>query len=80
MSKISDAERAQIEEEAREILKKFSAALAKVTVKEQKMMRETESWREEGAGRQGDVKFRKAMLANASEHDEESVIVEKKKW
>lgn len=83
MSTISETEKAKIEDEAREILKKFNAALAKVNVKVKKKEEKEEAergWREEKAGMKGDTDFRKRMLANAPEHDEDVVIAERKKW
>lgn len=80
MAAISDAEKAEIQQEAQQILKKFSAALAKVKIPKRKEKQTPGGWREEGQGRAADTAFREAMLANAPHHDATSIIAEKKSW
>ena len=80
MAAISEEKRGKIEKEAREILKKFSLALAKVKIPKMEAKKEVGGFREEGEGKKGDEDFRKRMFANASEKDGEHIIAEKKTW
>ncbi len=80
MAVISDAERARIQEEARDILKTFRAELAAVKVPAEKSVEHGGGYREEGRGTEGSTAFREAMLANAPEHNKDAIIAEKKVW
>ncbi len=80
MDVITDAERAKIQLEAQEILKEFSAALAKVKLKKKEEKKEAGGWREEGEGKKSDAEFREKMFANAPQKDDECIIAEKKQW
>ncbi len=80
MNTISDNERLKIQQEAQNILKKFSAALAHVKLKKKEEKTESGGWREEGKGMKGDEDFRERMFANAPVHDADTIIAEKKKW
>ncbi len=80
MATISDTERATIEREAQEILKKFSLALAKIKVPAENTSSHEPGHREEGKGSAASTEFRSAMLANAPKHDEHAIIAEKKEW
>lgn len=80
MVAISDAERAKIEQEAKDILKNFSAALAKVKMPRQRTRSQGAGWREEGTDSVANKKFREAMFANAPHHNANSIIAEKKTW
>ena len=80
MKEISDAERSNIEEEARSILKSFSATLAKVKLPKKTGKKSVGGFRKEGAGAKGDEDFRNKVFANAPAQDGEFIIAEKKEW
>lgn len=80
MAAISDAEKATIEQEAQQILKKFSAALAKVKIPKRAEQQNREGWREEEQSSTSNKDFRERMFANAPHHDANAIIAEKKTW
>jgi hypothetical protein len=80
MTVISETEKKAIEQEARQILKKFSAALAKVKIPKQAGRQKLGGWREEEQGSIADAVFKETMLVNAPHHDANTIIAEKKKW
>ena len=73
---------AKATQEARAILTSFGTTLAKVKLPKQKQAKITEhsGTRTEGAGKQADSAFRKQFFANASKHDDEYLLAEKKEW
>jgi len=73
--------REQIEKEAKEILDKFSKALASVKLEgEEWNVEREEDRREEKEGMDCDETFRKIMFENAPQKSEDFIIAEKKKW
>jgi len=70
----------KIKEQAREILDKFASALASVEkeTKEEIGVERDEFERQEGEGE--DCKFKKELLKNAPEKDDDFVIVERGDW
>lgn len=80
INRIPFNERVKIQREAQDVLKKFSSALASVKLKEKDEKKESGGWREEGRGREGEKGFREMIFANASVHDADAIIAEKKKW
>lgn len=70
----------QIRKEARVLLDKFSKALDKVKAGEESNVIRLEDRRKEGAGANCDLEFRKLMLENAPNKDEDFIIAEKKSW
>lgn len=77
---ISEQKKKEIENEAREILSKFSKALQKVRLKEASLKEKAGGFREEGSGNSGDKDFRERMFENAPEKEGDCIIAEKKKW
>ena len=70
----------KLQEETRKLLDKFSKALAGVkSTGEWNVEREADR-RKEKEGKACDKNFRKIMLENAPQHDEDFVIAEKKSW
>ena len=70
----------QLEEETKKLLDKFSLALSKVKSEEDLNVEREEDRRKEKEGKNCDSNFRKIMLENAPEHDEDFIIAEKKTW
>jgi len=75
----SEIQKDKIKKEAREILNKFGKALEKVPPVKKKESKE-ESWRKQEEGSEGDEVFRKMMLKNAPNKDDNCIIAEKAKW
>ncbi len=71
----------KLEEETKKLLDKFSKALASVKSegKEWNVERENDR-RKDGEGKACEETFRKIMLENAPQHDEDFIIAEKKSW
>lgn len=81
MNQITEEERAKIEKDARRILDNFSSALGKVEFRaERREVKESSGFRNEGDGMKADEDFRKRMLENAPNKNEDSIIAERKKW
>mgnify|MGYP001600044891 FL=1 len=80
MAAISELEKAKIQREAHEILERFSKSLAKVKITKKVKKEKARGFREEEQGMKGDDDFKRRMLANAPEHDEDAILAEKKKW
>ena len=80
MVAISDAEKKKIQDEARNILKKFSVALSKITMPSRQIRQIDKGYRVEGFGILQNEAFRIALFANAPHHDSDSIIAEKKSW
>jgi Asp-tRNA(Asn)/Glu-tRNA(Gln) amidotransferase C subunit len=68
-----------IKKQAKEIMDNFASALEKVKVEESRVERE-EDRRKEGNGEEADSDFRKIMLENAPEKDEDCIKAEKGGW
>jgi hypothetical protein len=77
---MDEAKKEHIETEAKEILKKFSKALAGVKLKEKAGKKEVGGFRTEGEPSKQDADFRKRMFDNAPSKDEDCIIAEKAKW
>ena len=79
---LSESEVEQIRLQAKELLDKFSRALSEVKVKEgEEWNVERENFsREDGEGVKTKEEFRKIMLENAPNKNEDFIIAEKKKW
>ena len=78
---IAEKEVEQIRNEAKELLDKFSKALASVKLEgEEWNVERGEYSREEKEGVESSIDFRKKMLENAPVHNEEVIIAEKKTW
>ena len=78
---ISEKQREEIREEAREILESFVGALEKAgEVKEKRIKRAVGGFREEREGENCDDEFRKRMFANAPSVEGDCITAEKKKW
>jgi len=72
----------QLEEETKKLLEKFSNALESVKLdkgEEWNVERESDR-RKEKEGKICDETFRKIMLDNAPQHDDDFIIAEKKTW
>ncbi len=81
--KVSEKEKSEILKQAKRIMDNFAKALEKVEkpkeeIKEEKA--EKENTREETQAQIPDKEFRKTMMENAKEKDENCIIAEKKKW
>lgn len=74
---VLDAE--AIRKQAKGILESFAKALEKVSVKEASVEREQDR-RKENEGNAGDSEFRKIMLENAPEKDDDCIKAEKGSW
>ena len=77
---MNEKEVKQLEEETKKLLDKFSKALASVKSSEEWNVEREEDRRKEKAGKECDETFRKIMLENAPQHDEDFIIAEKKTW
>lgn len=71
----------KLEEETKKLLDKFSKALASVKSegKEWNVERDSDR-RKEKEGKICDNDFRKILLENAPQHDDDFIIAEKKTW
>ena len=71
----------QIKKQAKEILDKFSSALAKVDSEKVELGVEREEFeRAEGNSEKCEPEFRKRFLKNAPEHDDDFIRVERGDW
>jgi hypothetical protein len=72
----------QLEVETKKLLDEFSKALSSVKLSEEEEwnVERDEDRREEGEGIICEAKFRKIMLENATNKDEDFIFGEKKKW
>ncbi len=73
-------ERQKLEEETKELLDKFSKALASVKAEGEWNVEREGDRRAEKEGKACDKDFRKIMLENAPRHDEDFIFAEKKSW
>lgn len=76
---LEEKKRVQIEREAKQILDKFSKALASVKAEESNVERDVDR-REEAEGEKCDSEFRKIMFENAPQKNKDFIIAEKKTW
>mgnify|MGYP001614584414 FL=1 len=77
---MKEEQKETIQKEAKEILRRFAASLEKVSSKKKPLKEEFGGFREEGSGESANQEFRKQMLKNAPEKDNDFIIAEKKKW
>ena len=71
----------KIKEQAKQILDKFAKALSKIDEKEIGIGVEREEFeRKESEGEKYDKDFKKKMLRNAPQHDDDFIIAEKGEW
>jgi len=79
--KVSEKERAEIKEQAKDIMDKFSKKISKVDKKIPEPLIEREEFeRQEGEGKESDSGFRKRMFENAPKKNKDFILTEKKKW
>ena len=77
---VDEAKKKEIEKEAKELLDKFSRALAGVKSEESNVERD-EDRRDEGSEKcEADEEFRKIMFENAEQKNKDFIIAEKKNW
>ena len=69
-----------MEQETKKLLDKFSRALASVKSEKEWNVERPSDRRKDGEGKVCDNDFRKIMLENAPQHDEDFIIGEKKTW
>jgi len=71
----------KIRQEAKQILDKFAKALEKVETKEENFYVDRDEFeREEGSGNGCEKGFKKKILNNAPESDDDFIIAEKGSW
>jgi hypothetical protein len=66
--------------ETKKLLDKFSKALDSVKNSEEWNVEREEDRRKEGSGTEADKDFRKIMLENAPNKNEDFILAEKKSW
>lgn len=80
MALLSEQQQKHIQQETRELLKKFSAMLNSVKMPVLKHEASEGGFRPEGAGIKSDEYFRRGIFANAPEKDDDYLITERKTW
>jgi len=70
----------QIQNEAKQILDKFSKSLSKVKFSPKKVKDPLSGMREEGPGQETDEEFRSQFFKNAPQTREDFILAEKKQW
>jgi Asp-tRNA(Asn)/Glu-tRNA(Gln) amidotransferase C subunit len=79
--KVSETERENIKKEAKAIMDNFSKKLERINKKtEEPIIERDECERQEAQGKESDEMFRKAILNNAPEKNNDFVIGEKGGW
>ena len=79
--KVSEEDKVEIKNEAKNIMDKFSNKLSKVDEKlSEPFIERGEFEREEGEGKESNFDFRQRMFENASRKNKDFIIAEKKKW
>ena len=79
--KVSEKEKAEIKEQAKKIMDKFSEKLSKVKEKGPEPLIEREEFeREEKSEKEHDSDFRKRMFENAPQKNKDFILTERKKW
>ena len=76
---VDEVKKKEIEKQTKELLDKFSRALAGVKSEESNVERDKDR-REEEAGKEGDKEFREIMFENAEQKNKDFIIAEKKTW
>lgn len=76
---VSEAEKIEIQKQAKKILDEFAKKLEKITVKEE-FLETADGMREQAEPWQTDKDFRNAMFANAPFADDDEIIAEKGEW
>ncbi|MBI5803310.1 hypothetical protein HY448_01335 [Candidatus Pacearchaeota archaeon] len=78
---VSEKEKEEIKQEAKDIMDSFSKKISKVKKKIPESFIERKDFeREEKQGAECDNDFRRRMLENAPNKNESFIIAEKKKW
>jgi hypothetical protein len=77
---MEEKEAQKLEEETKKLLDKFSKALASVKGEEEWNVERESDRRTESGGNSCDETFRRIMLENAPQHDDDFIIAEKKTW
>ena len=78
---VSEKEREEIKKQAKGIMDSFSKKISKVDKKTaEPLIERNESERVEGKGSQPNEVFRRMVLENAPEKNQDFIIAEKKKW
>jgi Asp-tRNA(Asn)/Glu-tRNA(Gln) amidotransferase C subunit len=78
--KVSEKEKEEIKEQAKQIIESFSSKLSKINKKIKEPFIERKDYeREEGAERVSDFS-RELMFENASSKNKDFIVAEKKKW
>ena len=77
---LEEKEVLELKKETKKLLDKFSLALSKIKSEKEWNVERKEDRRKEGGGEGCDKDFRKIMLNNAPQHDEDFIIAEKKSW
>lgn len=80
MAEISEAKKAEIQKQAKQILDDFSKALDGVEIKKKEFKKQKGGFREEDKGCDGDPDFRVRMFDNAPSKNEDCIIAETKSW
>ena len=70
----------KLEEETKKLLDKFSKALSSIKSSEEWNVERDSDRRKDGEGKMCDNDFRKILLENAPQHDDNFIIGEKKSW
>ncbi len=78
---VSEKEKEEIKKQAKEIMDGFSKKISKIDKKIPESLIERKDFeRNEKEGTQPNEDFRKRMLENAPEKNQDFIIAEKKKW
>ncbi len=77
---MDEKKREMIKKEAKQILDKFAKSLEKVKLKEKVGKKEVGGFRDEGEPAKADEDFKKRVIENAPNSDEDCIIAEKKEW
>ena len=78
---VSEKEREEIKKQAKDIMDSFSKKISKVNKKiAEPLIERKESERVEGKGSPPNEVFRRMVLENAPEKNQDFIIAEKKKW
>ncbi|MBT96934.1 hypothetical protein CMI49_02460 [Candidatus Pacearchaeota archaeon] len=78
---VSEKEKKEIKEEAKDIMDSFSRRLSKIDKKiGESLIERKKCERKEGESSEGDIEFREIMFENAPQKNKDFIIAEKKKW
>ena len=78
--RVSESEKAKIEQDAKDLILEFGDALEKLPNLPNNSVERKNDRRIEGNGKNSDKEFRELMLHNAPEVKDDSIIAEKGKW